>query len=89
MITVHKFQLARGLTTLQLPMLHQPIHAGLDPSGQACVWIRLDNSAPFYGARKFWNVGTGQNAPAPNEGIHISTFNQGPYVAHVFAAVWP
>lgn len=84
MITIHKYPLNNGRTTVMLPMSHRIIKSEMDPLGVPCVWVWLDNSDPPIVARNFALVGTGQPAPNPFNADHINSFRDGPYMWHVF-----
>jgi hypothetical protein len=84
MITIHKYPLNRGITHVSLPVTHEILTADLDPMGQPCIWVRLDDGAPKTVTRTLVLAGTGHAVPHPQEAKWVNTFREGPYVWHVF-----
>ena len=84
MITIWKFPIEITLTreqTITVPENPHVLHVGLDPEGTPCIWCqvlttnrRIDMSVAV--------VGTGH--PCPQGGVYRGSFNQGPFVWHVF-----
>lgn len=67
---------------IEMPINAEVIHAGLDPQGAPCVWatVRPDNKSEPVAV---FVVGTGN--PIPERARqHVGSFNQGPFVWHVF-----
>jgi hypothetical protein len=67
---------------IQMPINAKAIHAGLDPLGTPCVWatVRADNKMDTV---TVYVVGTGNPIPFMAR-RHVGSFNQGPFVWHVF-----
>lgn len=74
--------------------IERVIHAGLDPSGQPCVWCEVDtywfdaSESPGGGVDLFI-VGTGNpmGHVARSGASHVASFTQGPFVWHLYAEV--
>lgn len=82
MRTVWKFPLGEGSAHFTAPAPARPIHAGLDPTGEACVWVEVDDDSPFREERDVVVTGTG--TPIPDGAVHIGSFNDNPFVWHVW-----
>ncbi len=71
--------------TIPLPrQWHKVMHAGLDPNGQACLWVMIheedwDDTKDV----DFHIYGTGHDIRLP-VGNYINTFMQGQFIWHVF-----
>lgn len=59
-----------------------PLHVGLDPHGAPCIWMKVNRDYDTE-ALVVYVVGTGHPLPTDAE-IHLGSFNQGPFVWHVF-----
>lgn len=67
---------------LNMPANPTLIHAGLDPQGTPCVWAIVEPDEPCEPV-SIRVVGTGH--PFTSELTqHVGSFNQGPFVWHVF-----
>ena len=62
------------------------IHAGLDPTGEPCVWALLDPNKQADVPRNLLVIGTGRAFDQPNAKF-IGSINQGPFMWHVFEEV--
>jgi len=62
--------------------LHRIRHVGLDPRGVPCCWCEVDTEAPALDVT-IYVVGTGNLIPSAAT-TYISSFNQGPFVRHVY-----
>jgi len=60
-------------------------HVGLDPSGDACVWLLIAEGPDE--ARTFSVVGTGHTFPPPWQ--PIGSFIDGPFVWHAVEVLTP
>lgn len=61
----------------------KPIHAGLDPQGELCVWAECDKDSGKFATVTIYIVGTGN--PLPDEtSVHIGSVTQGSFVWHVY-----
>jgi hypothetical protein len=83
MKTIYKYPIkTTGCQEILMPSGAEPIHAGLDPSGQPCVWAKVDDDRK----REIVNiyiVGTGN--PMPDDNVaHVGSFVQNCFVWHVF-----
>ena len=67
--------------TISWPKGSEPMHVGLDPSGEICVWYRCDPSAPRE-QQRFRICGTGFQYPEGHE--FLGTVVDGRYVWHIF-----
>lgn len=81
--TIWKYPLTiSGSDYLEIPWRFQPLHVGLDPEGTPCLWCSVDPSTKRE-SRKIATVGTGH--PLPDDRTkYIGTFNDGPFVWHVY-----
>lgn len=68
--------------TITVPGNPTFLHAGLDPSGQACVWAMV-YPGDEKREHKILLRGTGHPIEVPF-GLHLGTFLQGEFVWHVF-----
>lgn len=86
MTTIYKYRLAiESSIEIKMPYASKPIHAGLDPSGDPCVWAIVNTDNPIH-ERTFHVCGTGNPlTQAERDGRHIGSFQQGPFMWHVFA----
>lgn len=83
MITVWKYPIEiTDEQEIEMPSGAIILHAGLDPTGQPCVWAQLDPNRPLE-RRKIYVAGTG--GPMSWYHDHISTFVDGSFVWHVFS----
>lgn len=83
MKTIWKFNLAaEEKQTVKMPYNSKPVHVGLDPSGELCLWAEVDPDNQLFD-EIFYIVGTG--CTIPYEVVkHIGTIVQGWYVFHVY-----
>lgn len=66
---------------VDMPIDYELLHAGLDPTGQPCVWALVDKGSEM--AQLHLRVaGTGHEVS--HDHLHVGTFVQGPFVWHVF-----
>ena len=83
MTTIWKFpiEIARREQTICVPQYAQLLHVGLDPDGTSCIWFQVEPNK----ARVDFNVAVvGTGHPVPTDGVYRGTFNQGPFVWHVY-----
>lgn len=69
--------------TIDLPAEATPLHVGLDPVGQPCLWAMVDPDA----SKVAWTVrvvGTG-NPTTVSARSYVGSFVQRPFIWHVFA----
>jgi hypothetical protein len=87
MKTIHKYPLQ--ITDRQKIETHsgfKPLHVGLDPSGNACLWCQVNTERPKVDLVVFV-VGTGN--PMPEGSMdHFGSFIDKPYVWHVFLGAY-
>lgn len=81
--TIWKYPLDIGTTTLPVTMA-RPIHIGLDPQGQPCIWIEVDLAAQTTDLIVSI-LGTGHPIPE-GVGEHFVSFTDGPFVWHAYIA---
>lgn len=83
MNTIYKYQFTiDDDQPLGLPEGADPVHVGLDPQGNPCVWAAVDTEAAIE-ERRLYVRGTGH--PMPNDyKVMLGSFTQGPFVWHVF-----
>ena len=67
---------------IKMPCDAEVIHAGLDPQGTPCLWAKVERNHPLEPVSVLV-VGTGNPMPFHAE-RHVGSFNQGPFVWHVF-----
>lgn len=60
-----------------------PIHAGLDPQAQLCVWCEVDASKEATEPLHIFVIGTGHSIP-DRARIHLGSFVQGLFVWHIY-----
>ena len=83
MKTIHKYPLEiSGRQEIRMPEDAEILHVGLDPNSSPHVWALVDTHAELQ-PMKFFVVGTGQEM-LPWAMQHVGSFNQGPFVWHVF-----
>lgn len=83
MKTIYKYPIEiTDSQEIEMPINAEAIHAGLDPQGTPCVWatVRTDNKKEDV---TIYVVGTGNPVPVMAR-RHVGSFNQGPFVWHVF-----
>jgi hypothetical protein len=68
---------------LNMPKDATPLHVDVQ-RGAPCLWALVDTSAPNE-ERTFRLVGTGGDVP--RDTCYVGTFQQGPFVWHVFEEV--
>jgi hypothetical protein len=66
--------------TLNMPREATPLHVDTQ-RGDPCLWVLADTTAPNE-ERRFHLVGTGQEVP--RDTFYVGTFQQGPFVWHVW-----
>lgn len=67
---------------IRIPYDYEVIHAGLDPSGEPCIWVKVDTD--FSDTRlSVFVVGTGNPIPS-DASKYVGSFIKGPFVWHVF-----
>lgn len=83
MKTIYKYPIEiTDSQEVEMPINAEAIHAGLDPQGTPCVWATVDNQNATE-AVTVLVVGTGN--PIPQRARrHVGSFNQGPFVWHIF-----
>ena len=85
MRTIYKYplQLERKETVITATHGCKLLHVGQDPSGDNCVWVELDPSEQEF---KFTLriIGTGHKAP--DDMVHCGSFNDGPFMWHVYSS---
>ena len=67
---------------ISVPIGVVPIHVGLDPTGEPCIWCVVEIGRPTIDM-SIIIIGTGHEMPSEIK-VHIGSFVQGPYVWHVF-----
>jgi hypothetical protein len=83
MSTVHKYELEIRETFDIYPRAgFKPIHVGLDPQGQPCMWAEVDIRKPSVCTR-LCIIGTGIEKPE-HAREHIGSFVKGSYVGHLY-----
>lgn len=82
---IWKFPLTPGQTLISAPGPAEPLHAGLDPEGANCVWLKV---IPGEGERvqeiSFLRV---PDCHEFDGGEHVASYCDGPFVWHVFREV--
>lgn len=79
---IFKYAINPHRSFIDMPRGAKPLHAGLDPHGNACIWAEVNEKAPLVSHRVV-TVGTGFHAPLPPL-EHIGTYVEKPYVWHVY-----
>jgi hypothetical protein len=70
-----------------IPEGFTPVHAGVDPNGDVCVWAEV-NPAAAPQAVRFFVVATG--APViEGHWTHVATYIDDPFVWHVYYEIDP
>jgi hypothetical protein len=83
MQTIYKYLL--NLSGSQIIETHEwarPLHVGYDPQGAVCIWFQVDTNFPTK-KKIAYIVGTGNEIP-PSATNYIGSFNQNPFVWHVY-----
>lgn len=86
MTTIYKYpiEVARE-QRIDMPDTRKFLHAGLDGAGNPCIWALVTIAGKVSPAH-IRVVGTGLHIGPEFYGMtHIGTFNQGPFIWHVFA----
>lgn len=84
MITIWKFPFeVQDCVKIAVPSGAKPMHVGLDPHKQPCVWCEVDTDAAPSELDVFI-VGTGHPVEMGIRGAYFASFNQGPFVWHVY-----
>jgi hypothetical protein len=85
MITIYKYPIKiEDEQTIIMPYGAELMHAGLDPSGVPCLWARVDTTNPLHPITILIR-GTGHEiAEKDKYASHFASFNQGPFMWHVF-----
>ena len=74
MITVQRYSIVFGQTTLMLPATHRIIHAGLDDYHSPSVWVWLDDAMPRNTSRTIIMTSAYQWVPGPDTVDYIGSF---------------
>lgn len=83
MKTIYKYPIEiTDYQEIGMPVNAKVIHAGLDGKGTPCVWAMVDNKNATESVPVLV-VGTGNPIPQSAR-RHVSSFNQGPFVWHIF-----
>lgn len=83
MKTIYKYSFnIKDEQLLELPATADPVHVGLDPQGQPCLWAVIDTDLKTE-TRKLYVRGTGHWIPEDYKTM-LGSFTQGPFVWHVF-----
>jgi hypothetical protein len=84
MKTIHKFPLdITDAQILSVPISPEPLHVGLDPAGDPCIWMLVDTAQEKYPFTVYM-VGTGQPCPYSVK-EYVGSIHQNPFIWHVFA----
>lgn len=79
---IWKFPLVRtDRQTISMPSIYSMLHVGFDPAGDICIWAAVDGAEDKCDV-EIYIIGTGHLLP--HVGDFIGTFNDGPFVWHVF-----
>lgn len=82
MKAIWKFVFILDTTDISMPRGAKFLHVSLQ-AGEPCLWAIVDPQADK--VRRLIRVrGTGYEIPDGDSELHIGTFQQGPYVWHVF-----
>lgn len=86
MKAIHKYPISiANEQEIQMPLGAEILHAGLDPQNAPCIWAKVDTDNPI-GLVNVHVVGTGHAIEFEN-GDHVGSFIQHPFVWHVFAGM--
>jgi hypothetical protein len=66
------------------PQFAKPLHVGLDPQGQPCIWLEVDTENDPKTMR-IYVIGTGNPLPEYTA-FHAGSFVQSPFVWHVYTS---
>ena len=84
-MTIWKFPFAIcKLIEIEMPQDARILHVECQQV-TPCIWALVDPDAPKV-ARRFRLLGTGHHAIREDLGCHLGTFQQGPFVWHIFDA---
>ncbi len=85
MTTIYKYPLdITDTQTIDCPKGSVPLHVGLDPSGNPCLWAQVDTSKSL-GELTVYIVGTGHPLPSARTPYkHLGSLTHGLFVWHVF-----
>lgn len=86
--TIWKYPLERvDIQRITLPAPARILSAGLDPSGQLCVWAMVDSSPNQMLCREIRIFGTGHSIDDSLLPDFVGTVLDGPFMWHVFASI--
>lgn len=85
MKTIHKYPLSvTQFQEIAVPFGGIPIHAGLDPSENPCIWCEVETDNLPEPLPVFL-LGTGHERPERAR-QHVGSYVQGPFVWHVYTS---
>lgn len=85
MKTVYKYRIrVTDVQTLKMPMGWKPLHVGIDPIGDFCLWALVDTEALEL-EQDIYVHGTGH--PVGENEEYIGSDVQGRFVWHVFRQI--
>ncbi len=85
-VAVHKYPFKIGdPVRIEMPSIYKPLHVECQ-NGIPCLWAMVDPDDPLDGFSEFRLFATGQPIPVELDARleHLGTFQQGPYVWHLF-----
>ena len=68
---------------IEMPQGARLLHVGLDPAGVPCVWAEVVTDSRPKKIVPLYVVGTGNPVPF-GASEHVGSFNDGPFVWHVY-----
>jgi hypothetical protein len=89
---VYKYPINDALYAGKAVMVDAPgasyiCHAGVDPSGDLCVWVLVSPGEWPTAKLRAAVYGTGQDIPDDLDMAHLTSYVSGPYVWHVFGDI--
>ena len=87
MITIYKYPIQPSGRIEANAEVIKIVSVGLDPLGQQCIWALVDTRG--YGSIDYQIYGTGHpiNTDWHDRDNYVGTFNDGPFVWHLFAEI--
>ena len=77
---IYKYQISRTSRSVMMPEKAVPVHAGIGPDGNCCIWAQVDPNA-FLVKKKIRIVGTGEDYG--EEWLHAFTWVDSVFVWHL------
>lgn len=89
MKTIYKYPIAiTRFQSIYVQPKAKPVHVGLDPQGQPCIWCEAETAANERELLDIFVIGTGHELSCEARN-HIGSFVQGLFVWHIYTPLRP